>query len=75
MLGRDVDITKGILKHQNWKIIERLQELLQRISEFKEIVNALGRLQESIENEEELESFFETPNLGNSHRHKIPRTT
>lgn len=60
MLGRDVDITKGILKHQNWKHIERLQELLQRISEFKEIVNALGRLQESIENEEELESFFES---------------
>lgn len=60
MLGRDVDITKGILKHQNWKIIERLQELLQRISEFKEIVNALGRLQESLENEDELESFFES---------------
>lgn len=60
MLGRDVDITKGILKHQNWKHIERLQELLQRISEFKEIVNALGRLQESLDNEDELESFFES---------------
>ena len=60
MLGRDVDITKGILKHQHWKHIERLQELLQRIDEFKKIINALGRLQESIENEEELESFFES---------------
>ena len=60
MLGRDVDITKGILKHHNWKHIERLQELLQRISEFKDIVNALGRLQESIDNEDELERFFES---------------
>lgn len=60
MLGRDVDITKGILRHQNWKHIERLQELLQRIAEFKDIVNALGRMQESIGNEEELESFFES---------------
>ena len=60
MLGRDVDITKGILKHQNWKHIERLQELLQRISEFKEIVNTLGRLQESLDHEDELESFFES---------------
>src|SRR5690606_18875571 len=31
ILGRDVDITKGILKHQNWRHIERLQELLKRI--------------------------------------------
>jgi len=60
MLGRDVDITKGILKHQNWKLIERLHELLQRISEFKDIVNALGRLQESLDHEDELESFFES---------------
>ena len=60
MLGGDVDITKGILQHQNWKHIEKLQELLQRISEFKEIVNALGRLQQSLDNENELESFFES---------------
>lgn len=45
MLGRDVDITKGILKHQNWRHIERLQELLKCIDEFKKIVDALGRLQ------------------------------
>ncbi|MEG0812298.1 MAG: VWA domain-containing protein, partial [Eubacterium sp.] len=60
MLGRDVDITKGILKHQNWRHIERLQELLKCIDEFKKIVDALGRLQESINNDEELESFFES---------------
>lgn len=60
MLGRDVDITKGILKHQHWKHIERLQGLLQRIDEFKKIVNALGRLQESLDNEEEIENFFES---------------
>lgn len=60
MLGRDVDITKGILKHQNWHHIERLQELLKRIDEFKKVVDALGRLQESIDNDEELESFFES---------------
>lgn len=59
MLGRDVDITKGILKHQNWRHIERLQELLKHIDEFKKIVDALGRLQENINNDEELESFFE----------------
>ena len=60
MLGHDVDITKGILKHQHWKHIKRLQKLLQRIDEFKKIIDALGRLHESIENEEELESFFES---------------
>lgn len=60
MLGRDVDITKGILKHQNWRHIERLQELLKRIDEFKKVVDALGRLQVSIYNDEELESFFES---------------
>jgi len=60
ILGRDVDITKGILKHQNWRHIERLQELLKRIDEFKKVVDALGRLQVSIYNDEELESFFES---------------
>jgi len=60
MLGCDVDITKGILKHQNWRHIERLQELLKRIDEFKKVVDALGRLQETIDNDEELESFFES---------------
>ena len=60
MLGRDVNLTKGILKHQNWRHIERLQELLKRISEFKKIVDSLGRLQESIANDEVLESFFES---------------
>ena len=51
---------KAFLKHQHWKHIERLQGLLQRIDEFKKIVNALGRLQESLDNEEELENFFES---------------
>lgn len=60
MLGRGVDITKGILKHQNWRHIERLQELLKCIDEFKKVVDALGRLQESIDDDEELESFFES---------------
>lgn len=60
MLGRGVDITKGILKHQNWHHIERLQELLKCIDEFKKVVDALGRLQESIDDDEELESFFES---------------
>ncbi len=60
MLGRDVNLTKGILKHQNWRHIERLQELLKRIDEFKKIVDSLGRLQESIANDEVLESFFES---------------
>lgn len=60
MLGRDVNITQGLLKHQYWRHIERLQELLSRIDEFKKIVDSLGRLQESIQNNDELESFFES---------------
>ncbi|WP_151710970.1 VWA domain-containing protein [Acinetobacter brisouii] len=60
MLGRDVNITQGLLKHQHWRHIERLQELLSRIDEFKKIVDSLGRLQENIDNDEELESFFES---------------
>ena len=44
MLGRGWDLTLGVLRHTGWNELLRLRELVKRIPEFRDIVQALGRL-------------------------------
>ena len=44
MLGRGRDLTAGVLRHTGWRNLLRLRELVERLPEFREIVQTLGRL-------------------------------
>lgn len=45
MLGRGWDLAQGVLKHTGWLELLRLQRLVERLPQLREIVRALGRLQ------------------------------
>ncbi len=47
MLGRGWDLSLGVLRHTGWRNLVLLQQLVERLPEFREIVRALGRLHAS----------------------------
>jgi uncharacterized protein with von Willebrand factor type A (vWA) domain len=51
LMGRGWDMSLGVLKHTGWQDLLRLRQLIERLPQVREIVQSLGRLQSS-ENEE-----------------------
>lgn len=47
MLGRGWDLSLGILRHTGWRDALRLGALVERLPELRELVRALGRLQDA----------------------------
>ena len=47
LLGRGWDLTLGILRHVGWREITALRQLLEQLPQLREIVQSLGRLQET----------------------------
>ncbi len=45
LLGRGYDLSRAVLKHSGWADLVRLKQLLERLPQLREIVQALGRLQ------------------------------
>ena len=46
-LGLGWDLSMGVLRHQGWKEVLRLRELLEQLPALKELVRTLGRLHQS----------------------------
>lgn len=51
-VGLGWDLTSGVLHHHGWFEIARLAKLLEKATELKDIVRALGRMQERDDEEE-----------------------
>ncbi|MEX1368860.1 MAG: VWA domain-containing protein [Nannocystaceae bacterium] len=49
LLGRGWDLSLGVLRRSGWLDVLRLRALVERLPQLREIVRALGRLQESHE--------------------------
>ncbi len=47
LLGRGWDLSLGVLRHVGWSEVLRLQELVKRLPELREVVRTLGRLHAS----------------------------
>jgi uncharacterized protein with von Willebrand factor type A (vWA) domain len=47
LLGRGRDLSQGVLRHVGWKDLLRLRALMEGLPELREVVRALGRLQDS----------------------------
>ena len=45
LLGRGYDLSRALLRHSGWSDLIRLKQLLERLPQLREIVQALGRLQ------------------------------
>lgn len=45
--GKGHDFAKGLLRHTGWKHIEQLRKLLETIPQLKELIQILGRMQDS----------------------------
>ena len=58
MLGRGWDLTLDVLRHTGWRDLLRLQQLVERLPEFRRIVRALGRLHVSDTGENVAEQVF-----------------
>ena len=58
MLGRGWDLAPGILQHVGWREVLRLRELVERLSQLREIVQSLGRLHASDKEESVTERVF-----------------
>ena len=59
-MGRGWDLSRAVLKHIGWMNAVRLQEMLERLPQLKEIIASLGRLQESQDGECITEKVFES---------------
>lgn len=59
LMGVGQDLTRGILKHAGWQEVQRMQKLLEKLDEFKKIIQSLGRLQDNQHDEQEIDSIFE----------------
>ena len=47
LMGLGWDLSGGVLRHQGWDDLKRLQELVQRLPQLRELVQTLGRMQHS----------------------------
>jgi uncharacterized protein with von Willebrand factor type A (vWA) domain len=45
--GKGHDFAKGLLRHTGWKHIEQLRKLLEKIPQLKDLIQILGRMQDS----------------------------
>lgn len=58
MLGRGWDLARGVLKQSGWLDVLRLRELLEKLPQLREIVQALGRLHLAADDESIAEQVF-----------------
>ncbi len=58
IMGRGWDMARAVLKHRGWADLLRLRALVEQLPQLKEIVRALGRLQDSREAESVAEALF-----------------
>lgn len=58
MLGRGWDLARGVLKQSGWLDVLRLRELLEKLPQLREIVQALGRLHLAEDGESIAEQVF-----------------
>ena len=58
MLGRGWDLSLGILRHAGWRDVLRLGALVERLPELRELVRALGRLQDADATDSTTERVF-----------------
>ena len=57
---RGRDLSRGILRSQGWLEVAKLRQLIEQISDFKDVVQALGRMQMSQDDKESVsEMIFE----------------
>lgn len=58
LMGRGWDLSQGILRHTGWQDLLRLRELLKTLPQIREIVQSLGRLRLSEDNESVAETIM-----------------
>lgn len=58
LLGRGSDLSAGVLRHMGWKDVTRLQRLLAQLPQLRDVIEALGRLKDSQEEESTAETIF-----------------
>ena len=58
MLGRGWDLSLGILRHTGWRELLRLRELVERLPQLRELIRALGRLQDADATDSTAERVF-----------------
>ncbi len=47
MLGRGWDLAHGVLRQTGWRDLQKLSELIGRLPQLREVIQALGRLEQS----------------------------
>ena len=58
LLGRGWDLSLGILRHTGWRELIRLRELVERLPQLRELIRALGRLQDADATDSTAERVF-----------------
>lgn len=58
LLGRGRDLAAGVIRHMGWREVARLQRLLAQLPQLREVIEALGRLKDSHEEESTAETIF-----------------
>ncbi len=58
LMGRGWDLSQGVLRHTGWLKIKELHALIKQLPQVREIVQSLGRLQTSENNQSVAEKIF-----------------
>ena len=58
LMGRGWDLTLGVLRHTGWRDLLRLRKLVEQLPQLRDVVRALGRLQEADTTDSTAERVF-----------------
>lgn len=50
--GRGMDLSRSVLRHTGWKDVQRLSELLKKLPQLRRVIQQMGRMQDSVAEEE-----------------------